>query len=158
MMREECIKMNKRFVSFSFAFMMLISLVSCKQYEGAYAFFRQDHGNIEKIDICAYDHANNKTRTVVATLTQEQEESFLADLAALQCKQYLPGDHTRSYGTFQICITYVDGELELIGPYNIGYVTAEGIGGLTNYYPASERDLWNIVAKYVDNEVLEQLT
>lgn len=149
--------MNKRIVSFAFALIVVISLVGCQQYEGPYAFFRQDHGNVEKIDVCVYDHKNNRTRTVVATLTQEQEEAFLADLTALQCKQYLPGDHTRSYGTFQICITYVDGELELIGPYNVGYVTAEGTGCLTNYYPASERDLWNIVAKYVDNEVLEQL-
>ena len=150
-------KMNRKIVCFILALFLVPTLGGCKQYEGPYTFFRQEHGNVEKIEICAYDHKNNRTRTPVAILTHEQEESLLADLATLQCKQYLPGDHTRSYGRFQVCITYADGELELIGPNNIGYVTAEGVGCLTNYYPASEQELWNIIAKYVDSDALTKL-
>ena len=151
------VKTKKRIVSFLFVFIMVATLAGCKMYEGTYIFFRQDHGNVQKIEICDYDHKNNRTRTTVATLTQEQQESLLADLAMLPCKQYFPGDHIRSYGRFQICITYTDGELELIGPYNIGYVTAEGIACLTNYYPASEQVLWDLIAKYVDSDTIKSL-
>lgn len=128
----------------------------CKTYEEPYTFFRQEHENVAKIELCAYDHKND-IRTPIATITEEQEGALLAELALLRCKTYFPGDHSRSYGRFQICITYTDGELELIGPYNIGYVTANGLACLTNYYPASEQDLWDLISKYVNEDILAQL-
>lgn len=148
--------MNKRFACLIWCLIMSLILVGCTFYEGPYTFFRQEQGNVKTIEICAYD-SNTHTRTVVSTLSEDQELPFMADLALIHCKQYFLGDHSRAYGTFQICITYADGELELIGPYNIGYVTVYGAESLTNYYPASEQQLRDLVAKYVDVGVLALL-
>lgn len=136
--------------------LVLMLFSSCKKYEGPYIFFRQEHENIDRIEICSYNWKTD-TKTVVATLTEAEANHMALDLAALNCKQYYPGDHSRTYGSFIVCIIYSDCEQEWIGPYNIGFVTSDGVKGLTNYYPASEAELWNLVVKHTDENALTQL-
>ena len=150
--------MKRKKLCYIFMFVLLFAsiIAGCASQETPYTFFRQGHENVAKIEICAYDHGN-RIRTPISALTKDQESAFLEELATLSCKTYFPGDHIRSYGNYQICITYTDGEIELIGPYNIGYKPPNELECLTKYYPASEQELWDLISRYVNGDILLQL-
>ena len=58
-------------------------------------------------------------------------------------------DDIRDYGGVAVAITYLDGEIELIGLRNIGYIKPDKREGLTTYRFQLE-DIRAVIGKYVD--------
>ena len=104
----------------------------CKLYNGPYSF-RQDASNIDRIAICTYE-CTNRTVTKLVELSDAEEKELLAELSVMECSEYPPGDYPREYGEVIICIYYADGETEIIGETNIGWISPEGRWSLTSYH------------------------
>lgn len=137
--------------------LMLALATGCESYSGPYIFWRQDRSNVEKVEICSYDRQTG-TRTVIAELPDEDVENILDDISSLQCLEWGPGDHPREYGILLVCITYSDGEIELIGYINIGYITPEGVHGLTPYFIYDGREFYDLICRYVDESLLPDMS
>lgn len=139
------------------ACIVLISAVGCKQYKGPYTLWRQDKSNIEKVEICSYDW-KNLTRTTYAEFSDTEAEEIVDRISELECGEYFPGDHPREYGPIQVCIIYSDGEVEIIGFTNIGYISSKGIKYLTPYCIDEPKELYAIICEYVDTELLPDIS
>ena len=63
----------------------------------------------------------------------------------------------KDYGDVVICITYYDGEKEVIGITNIGYISPDGKWHLTKEYFDIE-DIRGVINKYVDPEILSEIS
>jgi len=132
----------------------LAVLAGCGDYNGPYPF-RQDLGNVTRVEIYQYNHALQEQK-LIAQLSDSDLQQFLSELDDLHVGTYGMGDHPRSYGLLIICLVYADGEIEKIGLTNIGYITSDGREELTHYlYDAKE--LFDLLAKYVDSEILSDL-
>lgn len=136
---------------------LLITSVGCQQYKGQYTFWRQDSSNIEKIEICSYDW-KNLTRTTYAELSESEAEEIVETISELECFEYFPGDHPREYGPIQVCIIYSDGEIEIIGFTNIGYISSNGVKHLTSYSIENPKELYDIICEYVALELLPDIS
>lgn len=113
---------------------MLTVLTGCFLNKTIYHSFRQDRSDIEKVEICTYNH-DSGVRTPIVQLSDEYVEMLLAELSALECRYISPfGPPILTYGDKVICITYLDGEVELIGEYNIGWISSEGKSHRLNYH------------------------
>lgn len=136
-------------------FLLQLALASCNYQPhlqpDTYSF-RQARTNIERIEICKYDH-NTDTRTPLVELPQTDMDSLLDDIASLEMHQFFPLDPILSYGDIVIAISYLDGESEIIGITNIGWSTVGGKLHTTNNRFAI-KDICAVISKYVDAEVL----
>jgi hypothetical protein len=137
--------------------MLIFIISSCNQYEGPYTFWRQDSSNIEKIEICSYDEKTG-IRTFLAEIPDTEIEEFVEKLSELDCSEYYPFDPIRGYGEIQVCIIYSDGEIELIGFLNIGYISPDGTDHITNYCVDDPKDLFDLICEHVDPELLSYLS
>ena len=126
-------------------FMIAVLLSGCSNDTFTYCF-RQDSNNVEKIEICSYDH-NSGTRTPIIKLEKGAENALMEELSALECHQFFPLDPILSYGDKVIYITYYDGEVEMIGEYNIGWITPSGKLNTTNYY-FDLQEIRDLIEKY----------
>ena len=109
---------------------LLLTVSGCKQYKGPYTF-RQYQSNIEKIEICSYD-SSNKTATPIVQLTDSEAKQLMQKLSAMECFDYTSGGQ-REYGEAIICIYYLDGEIEIIGLRNTGWIAPNGEHELSGY-------------------------
>lgn len=152
-------KISKFFCVILVLLTLLIMQTGCQFYEGPYIFWRQDRSNVEKVEICSYD-SYNKTRTVIAELNDNDADELLNEISTLECFSYFPGDHTREYGPIMVCITYSDGEIEMIGFTNIGYIRADGVRCMTTYSITHDNreKLYYMICKYVDPDLLPDLS
>ena len=153
--------MNKyiKLISFVLLFTIILSISSCffELYEGPYIFWRQDRSNIEKIEICSYDGQTEK-RTVISELPKEATDEIIDEISTYRCgKTY--GDYPRDYCKIILCITYLDGEIEIISFVNFGYITVEGEQILIPYLmdPNNSHDLFLLMSKYVERDLLSDL-
>lgn len=136
-------------------FSLILTLASCNyqpRSQGQTYAFRQEHTNIEKIEICKYDHYA-RTRTPLAELSQTDMDLLLDDISSLKMDRFPMLDPILSYGDVVIVISYFDGEAEIIGITNIGWSTADGKLHTTKNCFAI-KDICAVIAKYVDAEVL----
>ena len=123
--------------------------------------FRQDQANIKQVEICSYEHAYkyiDRVLTPIVKLSDEDSNALLNDIRALDCHEdSFPLDTPRTYGDVVICITYYDGETEVIGITNIGYISPDGKWHLTKEYFDIE-DIRSVINKYVDPEILSEIS
>lgn len=140
-----------------FALIVLYFVIVGVQLSKSFTYtFRQERSNIEKVEICSYDHYAG-TREPLVELSDDDTDAILADISALECREFFPLDPILSYGDVVICISYQNGEVEMIGIYNIGFFTAEGELKTTKKWFEIE-DMRCLIAKYVDMEVLEEVS
>lgn len=61
------------------------------------------------------------------------------------------------FGPYIICITYSDGEIDVIGSICTGYINPDGTEKLTFYGISSEEpiSLYDLIEKYVDPSLLD---
>ena len=118
--------------------------------------FRQDRQNVEKVEICAYEHEYDKdggTRESLFVLPESDIDGIWADILSLECNEFFLFDPILDYGPLVITITYKDGEIEMIGLYNIGLISPDGSLDTTSHrFDVS--DICTVVAKYADSEIL----
>ena len=130
------------------------AIAGCSQYKGPYTFWRQDKSNIEKIEICSYDW-KTKTRTSLAELSDAEAEEIMSELSEIEFVEWFvppPSD----FGPHIICITYLDGEIEVIGSICTGYISPDGSEKLTYYGIAEESgSFYDLIGKYVDLSLLD---
>jgi len=134
---------------------VLISAVGCKQYKGPYTLWRQDKSNIEKVEICSYDW-KTKTRTSLAELSDTEAEEIMSELSEMEFFKWFappPSD----FGEHIICITYSDGEIDVIGSVCTGYINRDGTEKLTYYGISSEEPIsfYDLIEKYVDPSLID---
>lgn len=140
-------KRNKRILCIFLCVILLLAVEGCF-YEGPYPF-RQDAHNIEKVEIYENDY---QTKTLIVQLEESEGLKLVSEIATMTVRTAGP-NHISDYGRLIIHITYEDGEVEMIGLHNIGFVTAEGRKGLTNYY-FDDKSVYDLIAKYVDPALL----
>ena len=118
--------MKKCFAVLALAIIIILS--GCyptvkKQYE-----FRQGVDQIEKIEIALkeeYDLNLKEKAKILKTLNVEEHQAIVDALWATEGNEVL-SPPSRGIGSYIIQITYKNGEVELIGSYNNGYITPEG--------------------------------
>lgn len=147
----------KKFCNLFILLMILILMSGCNQYQGKYTFWRQEKTSVQKVEICSYD-SYSKERTVIAQLSNDDAQEILDEISNLECSQWGPGDHPREYGPIIICVTYLDGEIEMIGFYNIGYITVDGTRCLTPYFFEDSRAFYLLICKYVEPQLLPDIS
>lgn len=148
-------KTSRMFVVCLHLVMLLFGLASCSgasQSKTAVFTFRQERSDIEKIEICKYDHYTG-TREPLVELSQNDIDTLCADVSSLEIQQFLALDPILSYGDVVIFISYFDGESEMIGITNIGWLSADGKLHTTNSRFAI-KEICAVIAKYVDAEAL----
>lgn len=146
--------MNKyiKLISFVLLFVIILSTSSCffDVYRGPYIFWRQDRSNIEKIEVYTYQFLTSE-RTLIAELPKEATDEIIDEISTFQCCE-TGGDFPREYSRIMLCITYSDGEVELLSLNNIGYITSEGIQQIMYYLwdENASKSLYNLICKYVE--------
>ena len=141
--------------------LLIFIIASCSAFSKREPFkhtFRQDRQNVEKVEICAYEHEyddNGGTRESLFVLPESDIDGIWADILSLECRKFFPYDPILSYGRLVITITYKDGETEMIGPHNIGWFSPDGSLDTTlNRFDYTE--VYEIMAKYADPEILAE--
>lgn len=133
---------------------LLATISGCELYEGLYTF-RQDQSNIEKIEVCSYD-SYDRVITPIVQLSDYEEEQLLLKLSEMECFEYFPGDHPREYGQAVICIYYLNGEIEIIGITNIGWITPDGKRAMSQY-SFDWVEMQELILSLVDEDDLPEL-
>ena len=137
------------------AVVVLVLLSGCENESFTHEF-RQEQANIKQVEICAYERVD-RVLTPIIKLSNDDINALLNDIRALDCHEFFPLDTPRNYGDVVICITYYDGEKEVIGITNIGYISPDGKWHLTKEYFDIE-DIRGVINKYVDPEILSEIS
>ena len=136
-------------------FALIIAMIpGCGSGDDYYAF-RQDLEHVEKVSVFSYDPETD-TRTLIVDLEEPDAKELTSILATMKCGKYFPGDHIREYGHLLIALTYTNGEIELIGFYNTGWITPDGVEYLSNYY-FDEKEVYDLICRFVDPEMLPDI-
>ena len=131
---------------------VLVSMMGCVSSDPFQYQFRQDRDQIEKVEICALYQYETIIEPLVS-LTEDKIDAILSDLSSLECWEMGRLDTPREFGSIVICIRYLDGENEIIGTINNGWITPEGDRKLAwNFFKFP--DLRKVLLKYVDAETL----
>lgn len=136
---------------------ILVLAVGCNDEPFQYTF-RQDRNQIKTVEICSFDYYNGKTIEPIVTLSEKQTDAILNDISSLECRaESFVVDPILTYGDVIICITYLNGEKEILGIYNIGWVTPSGEWNLTPFY-FDIVAVRNLLLDYVDVSILEPIS
>ena len=142
--------MKKTLYAIVIAVVVLMLLSGCENKSFTHEF-RQEQANIKQVEICAYEHVD-RVLTPIIKLSNDDINALLNDIRALDCHEFFPLDTPRNYGDVVICITYYDGEKEVIGITNIGYISPDGKWHLTKEYFDIE-DIRGVINKYIVPEM-----
>ena len=134
---------------------VMTSITGCQDEPIPYAF-RQDKSNIEKVEICTHDFKNGRKVEPLVTFSGSDADEILADISTLEC-YWLGFDASREFGEIIICITYFDGEVEVIGTTNNGWIEPDGDWNVARHCCRSS-DLRLFLRKYVDPNTLEAIS
>lgn len=148
-------KLQKHIASILILAMLMVVFVGCENKEYFYDF-RQDLENVEKVSIFSNDPETD-TRTLIVDLEEPDAKELTSILATMKCGKYFPGDHIREYGHLLIALTYTNGEIELIGFYNTGWITPDGVEYLSSYY-FDEKEVYDLICRFVDPEMLPDMS
>ena len=141
--------MKKRLLTILLFVFFVVITTGCQDKIVSYSM-RQSHENIAKIEICSYDDLT-QTRIPIVELSENECQQLLAEFSNMTCLQYFPGDHPRDYGSILFCIYYNDGEIEIIGQTNIGWITSDGTWLLTKY-TFDWAEMKDLIKRYVPEE------
>ena len=133
---------------------LLCMLTGCYSEPFTYEF-RQVRDNVEKVEICAYDHYED-SKEVLTQLDETDVDALLVDIQSLPCYEGFNVDGPNYCGPVVIFITYTDGEEEMIGVYKIGWRTTDGKRH-TSRMNFKLTDMRTLISKYVDKEILAEL-
>ena len=115
---------------------------------------RQDRNRIEKVEICSFDYYNNCTIEPLVSLSENEIDMFLSDISSMECYDTpFVIDPILDYGDIIACITYSDGEVEVIGPYNIGYIAPNGELATTTYN-FDKLEIRSLFLKFIDADII----
>lgn len=120
--------------------------------------FRQERQNMEKVEICAYTHeydGDGGSREPLLVLPESEIDALWTDILALDCHEFILLDSILSYGSLVITITYINGEIEMIGIYNIGWISADGTL-TTTLQRFGITEICAIIIKYADEKILSE--
>lgn len=129
--KEGAMRLRRILGSILILISFLLTISGCELYKGPYTF-RQDKSNVEKIEVCSYER-NSGTMTSLVRISDDQIDVLLGKLSRMECSEYVMGNVPRQYGDAVIGIYYLNGEIELIGITNIGWITPDGERNLTRY-------------------------
>ena len=148
--------MKKGAVIIAFVSIFLsMSLIGCNSKSFSYEFI-QDQANIATVAISTLDYESKKMETLI-TLSEENIGVLINDVKSLKCREFMPIDPLLSYGDVVICITYYNGEIEVIGITNIGYIDLDGNWITTRKY-FNIKDICAVISKFVDTKVLSEIS
>lgn len=142
--------MKKRFFAVLLAIFSVVLLITGCQKQYVDYSLRQDRENVVKIEICSYEDAT-RTRTPIVELSEDDSQQLLTEFSNMTCMKYFPGDHPRDYGIVLFCIYYADGEIEVIGESNIGWISSDGTWNLTDY-TFDYAEMKKVIQHYVPEE------
>lgn len=148
--------MNRHLVIWFIIVALIFPLTACDVEKPTAHTFRQERKNVEKVEICTYNH-NEGIREPLAELSEREVDELWTDILSLEMYQFVAMDTLLSYGDVVIFISYLDGEAEIIGITNIGWVTTGGTLVTTNHWFDIE-DICAVIAKYVDAETLANVS
>lgn len=153
-------KMIKTILWLFLSMVVLAVLAGCVDYNGPYPF-RQELSNVTNVEICEFDPDNNgnpNDRKLIVQLSDSDAQNLISELSAMNCGKfsYLGRTNNTHIGLLAICITYGNGDMELIGLSNIYFITSDGKKDYTSYHFES-RELYDLIAKYVDPELLPDM-
>ena len=152
---RKIIRMNVISVLIVLFLFILINITSCDSKPFQYTF-RQDRSCIEKVEICPFEYSGKKIKEPLASFIGDDIDRILEDISSLECRQLSGLDSPRYIGDLIICIYYLDGEKEVIGTVNCGWVTPDGDWHIKSWYFKSE-DLNVVFKKYVDADALAKI-
>ena len=147
--------MKKTLYAIVIAVVVLMLLSGCENESFTHEF-RQDQANIKQVEICAYERVD-RVLTPIIKLSNDDINALLNDIRALDCHEFFPLDTPRNYGDVVICITYYDGEKEVIGITNIGYISPDGKWHLTKEW-FDIKDIYGVINKYIVPEILSEIS
>ena len=120
--------------------------------------FRQSPENIQKVEICSFEESRAYGKpdiiTPIVQLPDARISEFQRDVTGLECGLFSTYDPPRMFGDLLFVITYHDGEKELLGFINLGYVTPDGVSHYSLDYLRNRSELCKIFLKYADKETL----
>ena len=137
-------------------FTVLAVVAGCEDKPFQYTF-RQDRYNVEKIEICTFDSYHREIKEPLICLAGDDIDAILSDLSSAECWRYSGLDSPRGYGDMLICIQYSDGEVEIIGQKNIGWITPNGEWHYT-MYSFDAKDLYAILCQYISPDILAEVS
>ena len=115
--------------------------------------FCQARENIVKVEICGYNvpkPAGVDRLIPLVEFKDSEIDTVLTEIQAVVCYEVFLADDPRTYGFLLIAITYLDGEIEMIGLGNVGYITPAGEEYLQHY--KFHDDIYDVFRKYIDVE------
>ena len=145
----------KRTCTLLLLLVILVSMSGCGSKPFQYTF-RQDRSCIEKIEICPFDYHNRIITDPWVSLTGEDIDVILSKLSSLDCWRLSGFDTPREFGKIIICIFYLDGEIEVIGTSNIGWVTPDGNWHIKPCF-FKKSDLKKVLLQYIDADTLAEV-
>ena len=151
--RGRLLKKRTGFVIMIVSAFLAVSLMGCNAKSFTYEF-RQAGESIERVEISTYDH-DTKMLNAITSLSKDDITILLNDIKALECYEFLPLDPILSYGDVVICITYFNGEREILGITNIGFISPDGTWTTTRKY-FNIKDICDIMGKFADAEMLSE--
>ena len=130
-------------------------LTGCYSRVGSFPL-RQSVENMSKIELLMdFTPVGEGTEfTVLQEISKENHETFINELLGLECRKVF-GDMPTDFGVIAIRITYVDGNIEMIGHGNNAYFTED-----RNYYGAyyfQYEDFKELFSHYVDESLLPEV-
>ena len=116
--------------------------------------FRQDKTSIQKVEICSFEYQDRKEITEpLVSFQGDEADAIINDIAALMCHKRVGLNRNNRFGQIVICIYYPNGEIEVIGTENNGWVESDGDWNLTGTHIYFS-ELRPLLVKYVDRSVL----
>ena len=120
--------------------------------------FRQEFDEIVSIEILKkeYDSINADTpMNVIKVIESADHRALIDDLLAAKGSR-IGLDPSTGFGMYIIRITYQDGEMEMLGNYNNGYITPDG-ELREDVYCFDREQYYAIISKYLGEEAGESL-
>ena len=142
----------KKICAVSLLFVFLVSGCNFLVMEGQYQF-RQPFDQIASIEILKkeYDSISTDVPMDVLCILSTEEQREIMDMIAEADGAYVLEGAGSGFGIYIIRITYHNGEVELIGEYNNGYITPEG-KIIQDCYTFDTEQFYSIISIYLKTE------
>lgn len=138
-----------------FTVMLILVLTSgCSFVSDCPYEFRQDFDQIKKIEIVKkeYDSIRTDTPIQLIKVLDESEHQAMIDAILDADGSYVGLEPGTGFGLYIIRIYYQNGEIELLGQYNNGYISPDGEIH-QDIYAFDREDFNAIISEFLDDEI-----